>query len=43
MVSKSHFVLHSRAVPPLTAGDYVLETDQKMSATGASVAGGCRG
>jgi hypothetical protein len=31
MVSKSHFVLHSRAVPPLTAGDYVLEADQKIS------------
>lgn len=31
MVSKSHFVLHSRAVPPLTAGDYVLEADQKIT------------
>ena len=24
-------MLHSRAVPPLTAGDYVLEADQKIS------------
>ncbi|HET6159917.1 MAG TPA: hypothetical protein VFE34_16345 [Dongiaceae bacterium] len=31
MVSKSHFVLHSRVVPPLTAGDYVLEADQKIT------------
>jgi hypothetical protein len=31
VVSKSHFVLHSRAVPPLTAGDYVLEADQKIT------------
>lgn len=30
MVSKSHFVLHSRAVPPLTAGDYVLEGKQRI-------------
>jgi hypothetical protein len=30
MVSKGHFVLHSRAVPPLTAGDYVLEGDQRI-------------
>src|SRR5215475_2486190 len=30
MVSKSHFVLHSRAVPPLTAGDYRLEGSQRI-------------
>ncbi len=30
MVSKSHFVLHSRVVPPLTAGDYVLEGKQRV-------------
>ena len=31
MVSRGKFVLHSRAVPPLTAGDYVLEADQKIT------------
>ena len=30
MVSKGHFILHSRAVPPLGAGDYVLEGEQKI-------------
>ncbi len=30
MVSRGHFVLHSRVVPPLTAGDYVLEGQQRI-------------
>jgi hypothetical protein len=30
MVSKGHFILHSRAVPPLTAGDYQLEGSQRI-------------
>jgi hypothetical protein len=30
MVSKGHFVLHSRAKPPLGAGDYVLEGEQRV-------------
>src|SRR3712207_5066616 len=30
MVSRGHFVLHSRAVPPLGAGDYVLEGEQQI-------------
>lgn len=30
MVSKSHFILHSRAVPPLTAGDYTLDGTQRI-------------
>jgi hypothetical protein len=30
MVSRGHFVLHSRVVPPLTAGDYVFQGDQRI-------------
>jgi hypothetical protein len=32
MVARGKFVLHSRAVPPLTAGDYVLTGDQSITA-----------
>ncbi len=31
MPTLGHFVLHSSAVPPLTAGDYVLEGDQQVA------------
>jgi hypothetical protein len=34
MVSRGKFVLHSRAVPPLTAGDYVLAGTQTIDAGG---------
>ena len=34
MVSRGKFVLHSRAVPPLTAGDYVLAGMQAIDAGG---------
>lgn len=34
MVSRGKFVLHSRAVPPLTAGDYVLAGTQSINAGG---------
>lgn len=30
MVSRGHFVLHSRVVPPLTAGDYIFQGDQSI-------------
>ena len=35
MVSRGKFVLHSRAVPPLTAGDYVLQGNQTITAGGS--------
>jgi hypothetical protein len=35
MVSRGKFVLHSRAVPPLTAGDYVFRGTQTISAGGS--------
>ena len=34
MVSRGKFVIHSRAVPPLTAGDYVLQGTQTIDAGG---------
>jgi len=34
MVSRGKFVLHSRAVPPLTAGDYVLQGTQTLTTDG---------
>jgi hypothetical protein len=34
MVSRGKFVIHSRAVPPLTAGDYVLQGTQTVDAGG---------
>ena len=34
MVSRGKFVLHSRAVPPLTAGDYVISGTQSIDAGG---------
>ena len=30
MVSKGHFILHSRAKPPVPAGDYILQGDQRI-------------
>lgn len=35
MVSRGKFVLHSRAVPPLTAGDYLLQGTQTITAGGS--------
>jgi hypothetical protein len=35
MVSRGKFVIHSRAVPPLVAGDYVLEGTQAIDAGGS--------
>jgi len=35
MVSPGKFVLHSRAVPPLTAGDYVLQGKQTITSSGS--------
>ena len=35
MVSRGKFVLHSRAVPPLTAGDYVLQGTQTLTTGGS--------
>jgi hypothetical protein len=32
MITPGHFVLHSRALPPLPAGDYVLRGDQALAA-----------
>ena len=34
MVSRGKFVLHSRAVPPLVAGDYALQATQQITAGG---------
>jgi hypothetical protein len=39
MVSRGKFVLHSRAVPPLTAGDYVISGTQSIDAGGARPTG----
>ena len=35
MVSRGKFVLHSRAVPPLTAGDYIFRGTQTISGGGS--------
>ncbi len=35
MVSRGKFVLHSRAVPPLTAGDYIFHGTQTISGGGS--------
>jgi hypothetical protein len=35
MVSRGKFVLHSRAVPPLTAGDYLLQGTQTLTTGGS--------